>query len=465
MAQYEEWLVSDFSGGVVDAVEDTLLQDNQLADARNVVCEQLGRIVKRRGQVYLNSVALDGAVQGLHAYYYKDAQEQRKLVAAAKGVVYSWNGSTFTQLKDGLHATADVMFATTINYMVAFNGTDTPWKWDGTTVTNLENAPAAGRCPVLFKEKLFVIVDADTVVWSREFEPETWEAVNYAEFDKGDGDELTLLIQYLGELYLFKTRSIHKISGTDISDFRYTKVENRYGAVGPRAGVVAGLYLYYISTEGVMMFNGIKSVNLIDQRIPNFWKNSVNHTPTVLKKAVIWCWDNRLWVALPGKNSNSNDIVLVYDLRYGSWWIFDGINASCFTEFNDGTGVRAYTGHATHGYVIQQDTGYCDLGSAISAYLTLPNYSAKDPVLIKKFKRVFAVDANGLNDATLSYRIDNASTWVTPTAVSDSKDVRRYNVASPKTGRYFQPKFTHNTADKDFCLSGFKLLFRAKKNK
>lgn len=451
---YQQWPVVDFSGGINNKVEDNLIKDNQCTDAQNIICVTIGRIQEREGQTLLSATPLSGAIQGLHAYYYGDTLQNRKIIVASNGIVYVWNGTTFTSIKTGLSTTNQIQFLTCVNYMVGFDGT-APFKYDGTTVTTLANAPVTAKCPVLFQEKVFVITDLDTINWSDSFKPESWPGVNEWDFDKGDGDELSMIIPFGRELLACKKRSIFNLQGTSLDDFQSHKVESSYGVVGSRAGIVREPYFYYVSYSGIMLFNGLASINLTENTIPLTWAN-VNQAQ--LSKAVAGYNEkyNHLWFHLCEGTSTTNNMVLVYDLNYKSWWVFRGIEASCMMAFNDGISLKTYTGNYA-GNVVEQNVGLNDMGNIISSYWQGKNFDNSDPVRVKKIKKSYVVDVKDLNDAVFQYRL-NSGAWLSPVAQTDKDNVRKHKIPNGKC-RFFQPKFTHSVLDQNFALSGMKIIF------
>ena len=92
------------------------------------------------------------------------------------------------------------------------------------------------------------------------------------------------------------------------------------------------------------------------------------------------------------------------------------------------------------------------------------SFGADSPVRLKKVKRVFVIDVKSLNDCVFNYRLDNKSTYTTPTSATDINDVRKYQI-SPGTCRYFQPKLTHEVVGKDFAVSGLRVMYKPKKEK
>ena len=445
---YVPWTIKNFSGGLISMLGDTLIPDNASPDCQNVISRIVGTLLKRPGQARLTSTALGGAIRGLHAYYY-GATPTRRIVAAANGVVSHWNGTEWTSLKTGLNTAADVLFEDCVNYMVSFNGVDAPWKWDGTTVSALANAPAKGRFCVLHKEKLFT-VDADTpstLVWSDSFAPETWTAKNYWDVKKGDGDEITNLTKFIGEQVIFKRRSIHSLRGTSLDDFRLDEMETRVGCVGKRAAVADGMRVYFVADDGFYEFNGMKATNLSKASVPKFW-DTVNKQ--YIHKAAVKAWGGLIWVALPTGASTYNNAVLIYDPpnaitgKPGSFWPWTGINASCFIDYNSGTDVKLYAGDANAGYVNQQDTGTDDFGEATDAYWIGKTYDGGDAGYRKKTKKVLLEDSpDTTNVMTLSLSLDYG-TFKHPPYYGKEGYMREFRLdIEENRWRYLQYKIAH----------------------
>jgi hypothetical protein len=134
-------------------------------------------------------------------------------------------------------------------------------------------------------------------------------------------------------------------------------------------------------------------------------------------------------------------------------------------DFNDGTNIKIYTGHPTSGYVIEQNaSGYTDMGDAISCYIVFRNFDGDNPVRMKKARKVFITDIYGSNDATFNYRYNNATTWTTPSEITNKDDVRKFYLLSTKW-RYYQPKLSYSVSGKTFGLSGIETYFKLKKAK
>jgi len=388
--RYRPWQINDFTAGKIDKSVDSKIPDNAARDCQNFISVRVGSMEKRGGQKYLNGTELEGPIRGLYAYYYNGT---RRLIAVSHGKAYYWNGSAFVKFNDSLSQSADMLFETCVNYMVAFNGVDAPWKWDGTTVSTLANAPAEGRYPALHKEKLFC-VDADepsTLKWSNSFEPEEWPEVNYWDIRKGDGDEITCLMpEFAGELIIFKERSIHTLKGTSLDDFALVELESSIGCVGPRAAARHGLQIYFVGNEGLYMTNGMSTVNLSEARIPDTWE-TINKQ--YLNKAVVGVWNGLIRFDLPEEDSTYNNFTLFYNPVTQAFWPMRGLNVSCYQTYNNGSRIIFYSGSSSNGYVIEQDTGTEDFGSPIEAYWKGRYYDMGVPELQKKSRKAYIQDS------------------------------------------------------------------------
>ena len=439
-----KWEINDFSEGIVDKIVDDHLTPNALKDAQNFISIKFGSAETRGGQKHLNESPLPGIIQGLYSYYGND---KRQIITVAGGKAYLWDAlsEAFVEIKAGLDNTAPTLFETCVNYMVAANGIDPPWKWDGETASSLANAPADGQFPTLYKEKLFLVPKSDPslMLWSKSFYPEDCsELDNYMYINEGDGDKITCLYNFLNEIVIFKRRSIHVLMGTNKDDFRLTTPETKVGATGPRAVARYHNYLYFVGEDGLYVWNGMSATNISRARIPGLWKNiNIEH----LDKAAVVAWKGMIWFALPEGSSSYNNLVLVYvpSGESGKWWLWRGINASCFSIFYDKNENILYSGDSYAGYVNRQDIGTDDFGEPISAYMVPPTLD-KDPEVLKYFSTAQIMDTPQANDVDIQVAIDYGD--FTPLEYEGGDDlVRTYRFFNEYKGRVLQTKLLCNT--------------------
>jgi len=443
-----QWLMRDFSEGLVDRLEDYVLPDNASPDCLNVIATKMGSLKNRPGYTAYNTTALGGVPRAVYAYYYGS---NRKLMAVANGNAwYHTTGGAFTSIKSGLTKTATNYFETTVNYLVSCNGVDAPWKWDGTTVSALANAPSTAQFFTLHKEKLFCVPLAfpSQLQWSNSFEPETWPAVNYWDIKTGDGDVITAIHRHLGELIIFKKYSTHVLRGTNLDDFKLEEVDTGIGCVGNNAIGAIGPYLFFVSAGGLCVWNGMRVANLSRDRIPVLW-STVNQQ--YINKAAIGIRDNRVWVALPLGAETTNSHILVYDppeegVAGGRFWKWDTLRIGCFSEFNDGTQLLLFGARANANYIDQLDTGNTDNASAISAYWKCKPTDLGLPDRKKKFLKAFILDSPSAGDVALEVALDYNATYMTLTSDLNSTPlVRNFRFPAGSYGYYMTPKISAST--------------------
>ena len=439
----QKWEINDFSEGIVDKIVDDHLTPNALKDAQNFIATKLGSAETRGGQKHLNKSPLPGITRGLYSYYGND---KRQIITVAGGKAYLWDAlsEAFVEINDNLDNTAPVLFETCVNYMVAANGINPPWKWDGETVSVLENAPEDGQFPTLYKEKLFMVPKSDPsmMLWSKSFYPEDWENLqNYMYINEGDGDKITCLYSFLDELVIFKRHSIHVLLGTNKDDFRLTSPETKIGATGSRAVARHHNQLYFVGEDGLYAWNGMSATNISRDRIPGLWeKVNIEH----LDKAAVVSWKGMIWFALPEDRSSYNNLILVYipTSEGGKWWLWRGINASCFSVFDNKNENILYSGDAYAGYVNQQDTGTDDFGQPISAYMVPPTLD-KDPEVLKYFSLAQIMDSPKANDVEIQAAIDYGD-FASLRYEGGDELVRTYRFFNKYKGRVLQTKLLHN---------------------
>lgn len=399
-----EWEIRDYSAGLVDKIDDNLIPANAARDCRNVISLETGRLSVRKGQVRLNDTRIGvSPINGLYSFY--DSEDTRKIVAASAGSVYVWNSSQgFAAVKSGLDASADVMFETCATEttgrttMVAFNGVDNPVKWSGSgSMVALEGFPLPNyltekfKYPTFHHGQLFVtgVKHPSFLFVSEQYNAEEWPSDYIIQVKQGDGDGITCLRPFMGELTIFKRRSIHSLRGTSPDDFRLDELDSKIGCVGPKAACLVGSKIFFVSDEGIYIYNGMTAKNISNDLIPELW-GGVNKT--YLHKAAATYWNGQVWFSVPYGDSTVNNMVIVYCLTGdggGVFWPMDSINADTFSVFNDGTSLKLYTGDAVAGYVNQQDIGSSDFGGNIEAYWIGRAWDNNDPYREKKAKKAF----------------------------------------------------------------------------
>jgi len=439
----QDFQVMDFSAGYVDAVDNNLLPDNASPDCENVYSPVMGVLKGRPGwKNYWGTPDFEAPIDGLFPCYFEGD------VDIPRGVVFSTNGTV--SVKTGDPGTGDNTFLKSstaglyhgfescINYMVCFNGEDTPWKWTGNTggVSDLEatqqmldelvldgydeyehatpemcNPPDTGRYPILHKESLFISEkdDPSIIRWSQPFYPAIYSGWNFAYVKDGDGDEIVCMKKFFGELLIFKRRSTHALRGNSREDFVVDELNSDTGAVGPKAVLQYGTRIYVITYSGLQVFNGMQYTNISDQLIPKLWSRVNTY---YLENAAIGRFNKYIIFSLPVDESEDNNLVLLYDPtagEFGAFWPWTNINANNFVTFDDGDEIRLIAGTSLgQARMMNLWKGHDDdFNNPISSYWRSKSYDLGYPAWQKKAKRIFLHKApESDNTPTLKISMD-----------------------------------------------------------
>lgn len=305
------------------------------------------------------------------------------------------------------------------------------------------------RLPAMYNGRVFVsssISDRTSQIWfSEPNEPENWPPINYWEIKPGDGDVVTNLVAFMGQLVVFKRRSIHIFQGKSFNDFRLEEVDPRVGCVGPNAAVTHSMRMYFIGEGGLYEFNGLKAKNLVAEKIPQFWSTvNLGH----IDKAVVTVWNELVLTALPvGSDVTENNTVLVYDTRTGAFWKWTNMPISCYCITSDATSQVLLSGHNAEGTVCQQDVGDTDMGEPIVAVWEPRAIDLGTPERLKKIKRCFLEEAPDMETHATFCLSPDYEDFTELTFYGSDGGVRMYRIPRElRRFRYIVPQITHSGA-------------------
>ena len=406
----------------------------------------------------INEVSKEYAV-GWLSYTKFTTQHPFKPGSAANIIVYDRDGKTVSAgLYNIIYDDGDrgaVVFGTTqaakaplqISYQWAdVIKADYQYKAGG---TEIENEMKSMKLPAVYNGRIFVsssISDRTSQIWfSEPNEPENWPPINFWEVKPGDGDMITKLVSFMGQLIVFKRRSIHVFQGKSFNDFRLEEIEPRVGCVGANAVAIHSMRMYFVGEEGLYEFNGLRAKNLVAEKIPSFWTTvNLGH----IDKAAVTVWNDLVLAALPvGDTATENNTVLVYDTRTGAFWKWSNMPISCYCVTSDSTSQVLLSGHNANGIVCQQDTGDTDLGVDIVATWEPKVIDIGSPERTKKLKKVFVEEAQGTKtSAAITLAPNYAATPTALTFVGSESHVLMYRVPSAiRKSRYIVLKITHSS--------------------
>lgn len=358
--------IRDFSPGLQDRTADNI--GTPIIHALNADFDQrVGGIVGRKGSLVLTTPA-GYRILNLFTYKYGATQKYIAVIDNTTNTVIYVSSTDFTgswSSVKSLTTGKDVFLENFIGKMFYFNGVDTPQYWDGTTLTNVTNAPAAGKFPFVLNQRLFVLTESGYLWYSDvvgsdgiSFTSTTW--LNRG-INPNDGQKCTYAVRHRGRGILFKTESIYRYDGTNEPEAIIT-----IGTHSWRSVVAQNARLYFHHPSGIYEMEVEPS--LISRPVEKFLKgmSSANWVNVASMKdqynVYFWIGDvtiNDITAFDYGKSYT--DVVLVFNVFSRRWTVFSGWNIR-MGFYDDLTG-DSFFGRAS-GKIVKANTGYSDIDGA-----------------------------------------------------------------------------------------------------
>src|ERR1700761_503905 len=247
------------------------------------------------------------------AFYWQDASQTGKFNSSDKMIVFTLNGdaysaefgftsATWTNITNSMNIppsgvyTFDVLNNIAIFASNGFPEVSTTYPPVKLTAYNgslalLGGSPPPGGIIKCVNGYAFLTNDTTStgtlsrVYWSNPNDPETWNAANYVDFRKNDGEIITALSMINNCLVIFKPNSIGVLQTTSITIGGVTtlgpltQITDRLGCIGPLAvDTLPDGTLVFIGSDGhVYRFDGYGFEDLSHQPWP---QSNLNYQPT-----------------------------------------------------------------------------------------------------------------------------------------------------------------------------------------
>lgn len=167
-----------------------------------------------------------------------------------------------------------------------------------------------------------------TYGFSEDSEPEHIEADSFFDVRTQDGQPITAMKEYNGNLMLFKTNSFHQLStaSTDPANWILTPISTEYGCLGNRAVTTYANMLVFLDRKGVIQFNGA-NINILSTKIdPIFQRMNLASAG-----GAVMTYDkqrNQVLCDIPVDGATMNNLTAVYDIINNAWTTYKGYNSA-----------------------------------------------------------------------------------------------------------------------------------------
>lgn len=311
-----------------------------LNEAENCIYELDGGPHKMPGCTKNNAVALESGarITGVYDAWFSGtagSPSQHRILNVGTKIKKDNANDTFTDLFTGMTAGAVPCYAMLEDLLVISNdsGVDVPKSWDGTTAQNLAGSPPTFAFCVEHGNKLWaagVKSNPSRLYYSVDFLPADWAGAGsgYIDISPSDGDGITGLYSFRGQLWVFKgpyKGSIHRISGTSpagADPFARSTFVKGMGAVNHNSIVSFGNDLGFLWSDGAFhTLSGIQEYGDYDDtaasRPINSWiRDHVNRTKLSQAQAVDWPEYGIVLVAVPIDASTVPNCIIKMDYRF-----------------------------------------------------------------------------------------------------------------------------------------------------
>lgn len=357
--------------------------------------------------------------------------------------------ASVTSILSGMTVGAEYTFTTLKDILIIANGKDAPRRWDAVDAspTLLGGSPPVLDSVVTHQNRVWGIDgnNKSRVRFSDIYDPETWSALNFIDFNPEDGDYCTALCRSGQDLVVSKQRSMALLTGNSLSNYSVVWMDTEQGAMGKRAAFNTSKYFIYVAQDGVRFTDFNNSVVAVERLLPN-WE-SINKRR--LNQAAIVFWKNTLLVAMPTENSLYNNTVWAYDFLRNAWSIIKGWNVNSWATFNQYGEEFLYAADSLTGqvYEVMRSSAYDD-DVAIEYEYRIKDFHFNFPERYKLFQKV-NLDIEGTTEETTLYVdliVDGVTTGTYDTVIPAGEGAKYSRMILPPLydavlGRTFSLKF------------------------
>ena len=256
----EGLVISDFSGGLNNVIDPSLIAENEVSEIKNLVISRTGKLVSRHPIVKVGTYPTGTtAARALGYYRNEDAVVFLVIATNAKTWLYNLTANTWTE---AWQYPAEDM-TTYANKLYLINSTNGGGYWSKvsssytfTTVTEMPKGNqihfTKGRIYVSSRAVLISTPKTSTLRYSNLASTALGTSIdqfpedNYIDINEGDGDQLIKIVEGNSELFLFRSNSTYRLSfsaSADPSLGTLTVMSNSIGADSAQSVVEGDNYL------------------------------------------------------------------------------------------------------------------------------------------------------------------------------------------------------------------------------
>lgn len=412
MAQLERINRLDLSGGVQTRTVLPLAINSQVKHVLNGDFSiKLGAITGRRGSEVLSTVTAgrealtllqwvknDGTVQ--YFVSIDDGEVTPKVDLFKNSAVFA---GTWAKSLEDLTTAVDVWGTNFINKLIVCNGVDAVKGWNGTAWAAITNAPATGKFPEVFGQRLVILSENGFLHYSdvvnsvgTDFTTTLWTNRG---INPNDGQKSKMLKRHRGRLVIFKEESIYRYDGENEPEAVIT--------VGTHSSksVVLLEDLFFHHPTGIYRM-GAGDPALISRSVSKYLDGMSNTNWSKVAAGndleSVYFWIGDVTIGDPLEHDYGvtySNVVLVYNIYAQTWTVFTNWDAR--TWFYDRTSGLTYFGTSA-GKIVQINKGYADIDGTTVAPINFELiFLPEDCNYPEKYKEFGLIEVIGQYDSDI----------------------------------------------------------------
>ena len=449
--------IADFRHGFNTKDKSHEILETQTPAIQNIDLSSVGSARTRYGYTKLNSTEITSSTGIFGAFYGKT----KHIAASLTNVSYYGSGSYGTDIKTGMTSNAQTYFEEWDNYVYGVNGSDAPWKWDGSSATAITSPHAdwTATKPNFVAEhenRLWMFVSSSSKLYGSALDDgddftATDDSLTHS-FRPNDGFTGTGIVSQQGGLVAFKQQGIFKVTGKTYSAFSFPAKYKTIGCIAPRTIINEENRIFFLAKYkgyyGVFCLDDGGGLHYMSRDIEPELQD-ITENNEALCSAITYRNKYRITIPVTGGWES-------YNLNYerGGWEYDSGNPARCYYV----VGNALYGGAVDSGYVWLMDSGTNDNGSAITSYVRSKNHMFEAPEYEKQLRylAVFA-KASGSWNLNINFRIDDKlykNTYTMQLGTKGGSETARWEViplpGEAVRGGMISVQFGTSTVDQPF---------------
>lgn len=370
---------------------------------------------------YRTYTSTSGTIKGFTRRNPKDTTVKRTLFAMNTNI-YSVDDSTGTptSIDSTVSASAtNVRFDQVNDKTMWTTGFGAPRQWDGTTVSDIPNAPTNSSHLIIHQQRAFFVPknDPTSMKFSELNNFESYPAVNLIYVPSPTSpDHITALVVFQDNLVVFTHETKHQILGSNIADFQRKEAVGTKGAVSQEAVAADRNSIYFIADDlNLYSYNGI-SDKLLSSRISQELKSVED--PSKIRLHV---YNNQVRIYYPKSPSSTVNCMALYDITYDQFFLDTGRNVMGSLEWTlNNNELIEFSSKV--GQIFKGENTFSDMGKAIdfkywTPYKAYSSGASKDR--IKAFRPILRTSSS-----KYSIRIGKDIDFL------DNPDMRDYDITA-----------------------------------